>query len=55
MAEVNCALECKNTLGEGPVWDQEEKALYWVDVPYPEPTLHRWYPGDCRTIRRPDN
>ena len=44
MAEVNCALECKNTLGEGPVWDQEEKALYWVDVPYPEPTLHRWYP-----------
>jgi sugar lactone lactonase YvrE len=44
MSEVTCALDCKNTLGEGPVWDPVDNALYWVDVPYPEPTLNRWSP-----------
>jgi L-arabinonolactonase len=44
MAYVTCALECGNLLGEGPVWDSVENTLYWVDVPMPNPTLHRFIP-----------
>jgi len=28
---IECVLDCANHLGEGPVWDVEEQALYWVD------------------------
>ena len=28
---IECVLQCGNHLGEGPVWDVEEGALYWVD------------------------
>ena len=40
---VVCAVPCGNTLGEGPVWDPSEGALYWVDIQ--EGLLHRWGPG----------
>lgn len=29
--KIECVLECRNHLGEGPVWDVEEGRLYWVD------------------------
>ncbi|HEY5209044.1 MAG TPA: SMP-30/gluconolactonase/LRE family protein [Stellaceae bacterium] len=29
--EIECLVECGNHLGEGPVWDGAEGALYWVD------------------------
>ncbi len=28
---IECVVACNNHLGEGPVWDVEEGALYWVD------------------------
>jgi sugar lactone lactonase YvrE len=27
-----CVVDCKNKLGEVPVWDVAEQALYWVDI-----------------------
>jgi len=32
MVKIECVVECKNWLGEGPVWDTQEGALYWVDM-----------------------
>lgn len=29
---VRCVVEAKNRLGEVPVWDVREQALYWVDI-----------------------
>lgn len=30
-ADIRILVPCKNTLGEGPVWDVEEQRLYWID------------------------
>lgn len=32
MVNVECVVDCHNYLGEGPVWDVQEGALYWVDM-----------------------
>ncbi|MCB1495102.1 MAG: SMP-30/gluconolactonase/LRE family protein [Bauldia sp.] len=29
---VECVVDCRNKLGEVPVWDVAEQALYWVDI-----------------------
>jgi L-arabinonolactonase len=29
---IELAVDCRNQLGEGPVWDVQEQALYWVDI-----------------------
>ena len=29
---VCCVVDARNKLGEVPVWDIEEQALYWVDI-----------------------
>jgi L-arabinonolactonase len=29
---ARCVVDCRNTLGEVPVWDVAEQALYWVDI-----------------------
>ena len=42
--KVRCIVECKDELGESPVWSAAEAALYWIDVS--KPTLHRY---DTRT------
>lgn len=31
--EPQCVFEARNVCGEGPVWDDEAQALYWVDIP----------------------
>ena len=31
LMKIECVLECANHLGEGPVWDVEDRRLYWVD------------------------
>jgi len=40
-------LDARNATGESPVWDAQEQALYWVDIPAKR--LHRWNPADNRT------
>jgi hypothetical protein len=34
-------------LGEGPAWDDEEEALYWVDIK--APAVHRYMPSTGAT------
>ena len=29
---IECVVDCRNRLGEVPVWDVAEQALYWVDI-----------------------
>ncbi len=43
MALVECVLDCRCSLGEGPSWDAAEGALYWTDVPAKR--IHRYHPG----------
>ncbi|MHA6494098.1 glucurono-1,5-lactonase [Pseudomonas borbori] len=40
-------LDARNAVGESPVWNVVEQALYWVDIPAKR--LHRWSPSDNRT------
>ena len=30
--DVECIVDCRNTLGETPFWQAAEEALYWVDI-----------------------
>ena len=46
---VTCAVESGNILGEGPVWDVREQALYWVDTV--GRLVQRWHPAS-RTVER---
>ena len=43
MAKIECVLDSKCWLGEGPTWHAREQALYWTDVPSKK--LHRWHPA----------
>ncbi len=43
ITDVECLVDCKNEIGEGPVWNVEEQALYWVDCP--GRVLQRWTPA----------
>src|SRR5215831_958801 len=29
--KIECVLECGTLVGESPIWDVEERRLYWVD------------------------
>jgi len=40
--DVQCALDCRSLLGEGPVWDMGEQRLYWVDIKGRQ--IHRFAP-----------
>ena len=40
MNNLTCIWDAKAELGEGPVWHQEEQALYWVDIT--QSNLHRF-------------
>ncbi len=31
MPEITCIYEARDVLGEGPIWNEEEKSLYWCD------------------------
>ncbi|MCZ6841358.1 MAG: SMP-30/gluconolactonase/LRE family protein [SAR324 cluster bacterium] len=35
MAEVEAVVECKDILGEGPIWNTREQRLYWCDISRP--------------------
>ncbi len=42
MKNLRCVADVKNTLGEGPVWDDLSAHLYWLDIT--ERTLFRFSP-----------
>lgn len=42
MTEAKLLLDTKSTLGEGPLWDEREGVLYWVNIL--ENKLHRYNP-----------
>jgi sugar lactone lactonase YvrE len=46
---ASCVLEARATLGEGPVWDEREGVLYFVDIE--APALFRFDPASG-TVRR---
>jgi len=49
---MQCIADVKAVLGEGPVWDAREDALYWADIP--ERLVFRWSQRDgARTISVP--
>jgi len=29
---VHCVVDCHNTLGESPLWDERDQVLYWADI-----------------------
>ena len=44
MVEVRCIWEAEAVLGEGPVWLDRDRALYWVDIK--SCRLYRYEPGN---------
>lgn len=46
MTTATLILDAQATLGEGPIWDTREKALWWVDIN--EHRLHRFDPATKR-------
>jgi L-arabinonolactonase len=46
MNQVESILSAQNELGEGPLWNIEEQALYWVDIF--KGCFHRFYPATGR-------
>jgi L-arabinonolactonase len=52
-AEPAVQLDCRNILGESPVWDEREQVLYWVNIHAAE--LWAWRAGAAaRTIKMPE-
>ena len=52
--DVACIWPAGAILGEGPLWDEHEGALYWVDIK--APAVHRYYPagGEKKTWPMPE-
>ena len=53
MAEVACVVDCRDRLGESPVWCPIDRRLYWLDIKgrtisrfTPETGAHRQVPVD---------
>ena len=46
-SDVNCVWEASAQLGEGPIWEEEEQALYWLDIK--SPAIHRFHPASAQT------
>jgi len=42
VVEVRCVLDVHALLGESPVWNAKEQALYWVDIKKHQ--IHRYFP-----------
>jgi L-arabinonolactonase len=46
MPVVECVAPMQSILGEGPIWNDRENALYWIDAW--QPLILRYRPGDAR-------
>jgi sugar lactone lactonase YvrE len=49
--EAACVVDCKNVLGEGPVWCPRDQVLWWIDIS--NPTLWRLTPRSGAVERWP--
>jgi L-arabinonolactonase len=49
VTDVQCVLAARALLGEGPIWDGEDRVLYWVDIK--DPSVHRFDPATGRDTR----
>jgi sugar lactone lactonase YvrE len=54
MADVRLVVDAKNKLGEVPVWDVAEQALYWVDIEGELLQRHVPATGETRVWRMPE-
>ncbi|UCD71110.1 MAG: SMP-30/gluconolactonase/LRE family protein [Syntrophobacterales bacterium] len=54
IAEIECVVDCQNTLGEGPVWSSEEQKLYWVDIQKSEVWCYDPETGDTKVWNAPE-
>jgi sugar lactone lactonase YvrE len=54
MSEVRCVVDLRATVGEGPVWDDRARVLWWVDIKTPR--LFRFDPasGENRAWPMPE-
>jgi L-arabinonolactonase len=46
MSHLECVLDARAILGEGPLWDVQDQVLYWVDIKRCE--IHRFDPANGR-------
>jgi L-arabinonolactonase len=49
MVQVTCVLDSKSFLGEGPLWDPRDQALWWVDIK--KRLIHRTDPASGVTAQ----
>ncbi|NVO25432.1 SMP-30/gluconolactonase/LRE family protein [Donghicola mangrovi] len=54
MIEVTLLVDCRNHLGESPIWDAEEQWLYWVDSTGCEIWRCRFDGSELETLYVPD-
>lgn len=48
---LDCVLDARNHVGEGPIWDRRDNRLYWVDIR--APALLSFDPADGKTAQWP--
>ncbi len=48
---IRCVLPARALLGEGPLWDPEDRRLYWVDIK--GRSVHRFDPATGQDTRWP--
>lgn len=41
--KVDCVVKAEAVIGEGPVWEESEHALLFVDIAGQK--IHRWFPS----------
>ena len=49
MSEVECVVKMRSVLGEGPLWQEQEARLYWLDLR--KPAIYRFDPATGRNAR----
>jgi L-arabinonolactonase len=54
MSEVQCVVDCRNILGEGPAWLADEQKVYWVDIEKSQLWSYDPQTGAVRTWNSPE-